>query len=149
MTRLSNIRAGLEGDPASRMDVLLGRLGGLRTAGISKPVQVNGVDFQVVAEQKWLVPEAGKTRLIDIGLRISNRTDTDLEFFDMLELHLATAEGKEIKRAGGIAVAVASDEVRRRGINEWKRNRLVQAGADLVIPEYRRQKELMAYLMDA
>ena len=56
-------------------------------------------------------------------------------------------EIQEIKRAGGVAVAVASDEVNRRGINLWKRDRLVQAGADLVIPEYRRQEELVNFLM--
>jgi phosphoglycolate phosphatase len=56
-------------------------------------------------------------------------------------------EIQEIKRAGGVAVAVASDEVNRRGINLWKRDRLVQAGADLVIPEYRRQEDLVTFLM--
>src|SRR5207249_10195531 len=44
-------------------------------------------------------------------------------------------EIEEIKKVGGVAIAVASDEVRRAGINRWKRDRLVQAGADLVIPE--------------
>lgn len=58
-------------------------------------------------------------------------------------------EIEEIKRAGGVAVAVASDEVHRRGINHWKRNRLVQAGADLVIPEYRRQEDLVRFLFDS
>lgn len=55
-------------------------------------------------------------------------------------------EIEEVKRAGGVAVAVASDEVRRRGVNAWKRNRLVQAGADVVIPEYRHHEALLAYL---
>jgi hypothetical protein len=55
-------------------------------------------------------------------------------------------EIEEIKRVGGVAVAVASDEVRRRGFNAWKRQRLVQAGADLVIPEYRRHDRLLRYL---
>lgn len=58
-------------------------------------------------------------------------------------------EIEEIKRAGGVAVAVASDEVRRRGINLWKRDRLLRAGADIVIPEYRRQDNLLAYLFAA
>src|SRR5438067_9128979 len=44
-------------------------------------------------------------------------------------------EIEEIKRAGGIAVAVASDEANRRGINLWKRDRLIRAGADIVIPD--------------
>src|SRR5207247_9273158 len=55
-------------------------------------------------------------------------------------------EIEEIKRVGGVAVAVASDEVQRRGVNAWKRDRLVQAGADIVIPEYRGQERLLAWL---
>ncbi len=56
-------------------------------------------------------------------------------------------EIEEIKRAGGVAVAVASDEVNRRGVHAWKRDRLVRAGADVVIPEYRRQERLIDHLM--
>jgi phosphoglycolate phosphatase-like HAD superfamily hydrolase len=55
-------------------------------------------------------------------------------------------EIEEVKRVGGVAVAVASDEVRRRGIDAWKRNRLVRAGADVVIPEYRQYKRLLQFL---
>ena len=55
-------------------------------------------------------------------------------------------EIEEVKRVGGVAVAVASDEVRREGVNAWKRDRLMQAGADVVIPDYRRQEELLRYL---
>jgi phosphoglycolate phosphatase-like HAD superfamily hydrolase len=55
-------------------------------------------------------------------------------------------EIEEIKRVGGVAVAVASDEVRRSGINTWKRDRLVRAGADLVIPEYRAADQLLRFL---
>jgi phosphoglycolate phosphatase len=51
-----------------------------------------------------------------------------------------------VKRAGGVAVAVASDEVARRGINTWKRNRLLQAGADIVIPDFRCHERLLNYL---
>jgi phosphoglycolate phosphatase-like HAD superfamily hydrolase len=55
-------------------------------------------------------------------------------------------EIEEVKKVGGVAVAVASDEVNRRGVHAWKRNRLVQAGADVVIPEYRRHERLLNYL---
>jgi phosphoglycolate phosphatase-like HAD superfamily hydrolase len=55
-------------------------------------------------------------------------------------------EIEEVKRVGGVAVAVASDEVRRQGINSWKRDRLVRAGADLVIPEYRQTERLLELL---
>lgn len=57
-------------------------------------------------------------------------------------------EIEEVKRAGGVAVAVASDEVRRTGINAWKRNRLVRAGADLVIADYREPDALLSFLFD-
>jgi phosphoglycolate phosphatase-like HAD superfamily hydrolase len=55
-------------------------------------------------------------------------------------------EIEEVKRAGGVAVAVASDEVTRQGVNAWKRERLVRAGADVVIPEYRRHERLLRWL---
>ena len=75
--------------------------------------------------------------------------DNDLHGEELLGFGDGFVEIEEIKRAGGVAVAVASDEVHRRGINQWKRDRLVQAGADLVIPEYRRQEQLVEYLMGA
>ncbi len=46
-------------------------------------------------------------------------------------------EIEEVKRVGGTAVAVANDEFNRRGIHAWKRERLLRAGADLVIGDYR------------
>src|SRR5579884_3257066 len=56
-------------------------------------------------------------------------------------------EIEEVRQAGGVAVAVASDEVRRRGVNRWKRDRLIRAGADVVIPEYRRADRLLRFLL--
>jgi phosphoglycolate phosphatase-like HAD superfamily hydrolase len=55
-------------------------------------------------------------------------------------------EIEEVKQVGGVAVGVASDEVRRSGTNAWKRNRLIEAGADIIIPEYRQRDALLAYL---
>ena len=57
-------------------------------------------------------------------------------------------EIEDTKAVGGIAVGVASDEVNRQGINEWKRERLIQAGADLIIPDFRQHEQLVAYLME-
>lgn len=70
------------------------------------------------------------------------------------ELHgsqlLAFGDGfveiEETKRVGGIAVGVASDEANRQGINEWKRDRLIQAGADVIIPDFCVWDSLQAYL---
>ncbi len=52
-------------------------------------------------------------------------------------------EIEEVKHAGGIAVGVASDEKHRTGINEWKRSRLIRAGADVIIPDYRDSAPLL------
>jgi phosphoglycolate phosphatase-like HAD superfamily hydrolase len=73
--------------------------------------------------------------------------DNDLHGEELLGFGDGFVEIEEIKRAGGVAVAVASDEVNRRGVHAWKRDRLVQAGADIVIPEYRRQQRLLDYLL--
>ena len=45
-------------------------------------------------------------------------------------------EIRETKKQGGLAVGVASDEIRRSGLNAAKRKRLILAGADLVVPDF-------------
>lgn len=74
--------------------------------------------------------------------------DNALQGAELLAFGDGFVEIEEIKRVGGVAVAVASDEVARRGINAWKRDRLVRAGADIVIPEYRNQERLLQYLFN-
>jgi phosphoglycolate phosphatase len=84
-----------------------------------------------------------KKMVIERILRENNlRGDELLGFGD------GFVEIEEVKRVGGVAVAVASDEVRRRGVNAWKRDRLVRAGADIVIPEYRRHTQLLSFLFE-
>jgi sugar/nucleoside kinase (ribokinase family)/phosphoglycolate phosphatase-like HAD superfamily hydrolase len=55
-------------------------------------------------------------------------------------------EMRETKKKGGFAVGVASDEVRRFGLNPKKRERLVLAGADLVIPDFSQHEKLLEVL---
>ena len=45
-------------------------------------------------------------------------------------------EIRETQCRGGVAVGVASDEVRRSGLNPRKRSRLIKAGACLVVPDF-------------
>jgi phosphoglycolate phosphatase-like HAD superfamily hydrolase len=45
-------------------------------------------------------------------------------------------EIEEVKRVGGVAVGVASDEPACLRIDEWKRQRLIGAGADYIVPNY-------------
>ncbi|HVX13392.1 MAG TPA: HAD family hydrolase [Pirellulales bacterium] len=55
-------------------------------------------------------------------------------------------EIEETRRVGGVAVGVASEEETRSGVNAWKRQRLLRAGADLIIGDYRCQDELLRLL---
>ncbi len=55
-------------------------------------------------------------------------------------------EIENTKQVGGIAIGVATNERERKGIDQWKRQRLVGAGADIIIPEFRDQQALVAYL---
>jgi phosphoglycolate phosphatase-like HAD superfamily hydrolase len=58
-------------------------------------------------------------------------------------------EIEDTKKAGGIAVGVASNEATRQGIDDWKRDRLIQAGADLIIPDFREYEALIDHLSPA
>ncbi len=41
---------------------------------------------------------------------------------------------------------MATNEETREGINKWKRNRLIQAGADLIIGDFAEADKLLDYL---
>jgi len=50
------------------------------------------------------------------------------------------------KQAGGVAVGVASDERECLTIDAWKRDRLIRAGADHIIPNYLEREKLLSVL---
>ena len=52
-------------------------------------------------------------------------------------------ELRETKRRGGLCIGVASDELRRFGLNLSKRKRLIRAGADLIIPDFSQLAEVL------
>lgn len=58
-------------------------------------------------------------------------------------------EIQNTKEVGGLAVAVASDEANNGSgnVDQWKRNRLLQVGADIVIPDYRDTEPLLHSIM--
>jgi phosphoglycolate phosphatase-like HAD superfamily hydrolase len=70
----------------------------------------------------------------------------DLRGEELLGFGDGFVEIEEVRRVGGVAVAVASNEIERCGINAWKRQRLIQAGADIVIGDYRCRERLLPYL---
>jgi len=55
-------------------------------------------------------------------------------------------ELRETHKRGGYTVGIASDEIRRWGLNVRKRRRLIEAGADLVISDFSQGEKLLAIL---
>jgi rfaE bifunctional protein kinase chain/domain len=55
-------------------------------------------------------------------------------------------EIRETCKRGGRAVGIASDEIRRFGLNAAKRTRLIKAGAHLIIPDYSEMEQLLGVL---
>jgi beta-phosphoglucomutase-like phosphatase (HAD superfamily) len=55
-------------------------------------------------------------------------------------------EMRETTRRGAFAVGVASDELRRFGMNPEKRTRLIRAGADVLVPDFSQWQKLWGML---
>lgn len=55
-------------------------------------------------------------------------------------------EISETRKRGGLTVGVASNEQRRYGLNAHKRERLIKAGADIVVPDFTQYEMLIRLL---
>jgi hypothetical protein len=74
---------------------------GQETRGVTR----NGALFEMVADRIWKIPAVGDETgsVVDLTLRITNRTETPLRFnkFDTLRLALFAPEGKAFPYLGG------------------------------------------------
>lgn len=57
-------------------------------------------------------------------------------------------EIQEGRRAGALCIGIASDEVRRYGLNPSKRTRLIRAGAHLIIPDFAQADRLINLIFE-
>jgi phosphoglycolate phosphatase-like HAD superfamily hydrolase len=73
-------------------------------------------------------------------------SDNDLHGSSLAGFGDGYVEIENIKEVGGTAIGVASDEEKMEGVDEWKRKRLINAGADAIIPDYRKIDEIRTYL---
>ncbi len=76
-------------------------------------------------------------------------TQHTLHGSEVLAVGDGPVEIHHIKAAGGVAIGVASDEVAGHGWNEEKRERLIQAGADIMIADFSDYQALADYLLPA
>ncbi len=96
----------------------------------------NGGIFGAVGD----VTREAKREVLDRIIRRIGADETIVTFGD------GPVEMRETRKRDGFAVGIASDEVRRYGMNAAKRARLIRAGADLVIPDYSQLPQLLALL---
>ncbi len=87
---------GLDPEVAARVKTVLEKM----RVKASQPVQVNGVEFQVVAQRVWTLNDGTS---IPLALKITNRTDKALQFnlFDTVSVIFKDASGKQLKIDGG------------------------------------------------
>ena len=55
-------------------------------------------------------------------------------------------EIRQCRKRDGIAIGIASDELRRYGLNTEKRSRLIKAGANIIIPDFSQADRLLKLL---
>lgn len=69
--------------------------------------------------------------------------DNQLKGNEVMVIGDGPVEIREARKAGGIAVGIASDEIRRYGLSTEKRGRLIKAGAQMIIPDFSQSSVLI------
>ncbi|MCL1795127.1 MAG: SIS domain-containing protein [Oscillospiraceae bacterium] len=157
--KIKNRKAGLKSGAISPEQMLvpgsLDLLEKLKEAGLSIYC-ASGTDNDAVLEEAKLL---GLDRYFGqniYGALDEHATDCTKELVIKRILAENSISGKElisfgdgyveielIVNIGGYSVAVATDEKKRAGINEWKRSRLTMAGASAVIPDFAEAGKIM------
>ncbi|MDP4192503.1 MAG: PfkB family carbohydrate kinase [Bacteroidota bacterium] len=75
-------------------------------------------------------------------------SDNNLSGNELVTFGDGPVEMRECRKVGGIAVGIASDEIRRHGLCIEKRTRLIKAGANFIIPDYSQRHILQEILFD-
>lgn len=74
-------------------------------------------------------------------------TENAIDGKALLSLGDGFVEIVETRAVGGYAVGVASDEARGGGqVDPWKRDRLIRAGADMIVPDFAEPAPMLAAL---
>jgi len=74
--------------------------------------------------------------------------ENDLNGSQLVTFGDGYVEIEDTKAVGGVAVGLATNEAVRQGVDEWKRGRLIAAGADLIVPDFSRHQVLVAHLFE-
>jgi len=74
-------------------------------------------------------------------------SSSNLQGPEMMTVGDGPVEMRECRKKDGITVGIASDEVRRHGLNMEKRTRLIKAGAHFIIPDFSNYRLLLDILL--
>ncbi len=74
-------------------------------------------------------------------------TENNLQGPELVVFGDGPVEIREVRKRNGLAIGIASDEVRRHGWDSEKRSRLIKAGAHLVCPDFSEYRDLIKYLL--
>jgi len=75
-------------------------------------------------------------------------TENNLQGPELAVFGDGPVELRECRKRDGLAIGIASDEIRRHGLNIEKRTRLVKAGAHLIVPDFSQHQRLIKLLFN-
>lgn len=70
----------------------------------------------------------------------------DSSFGKLVTFGDGPVEMRETRKRNGLSIGIASDELKRFGLNESKRTRLIKAGADVIISDFSQMNQLIELL---
>ena len=73
-------------------------------------------------------------------------TENNLQGPELAVFGDGPVEIRECRKRDGIAVGIATDEIRRHSLNPEKRTRLIKAGAHIIVPDFSQQDKLVKLL---
>ncbi|MFB0525420.1 MAG: PfkB family carbohydrate kinase, partial [Phycisphaerae bacterium] len=75
-------------------------------------------------------------------------TENNLQGPELAVFGDGPVELRECRKRDGLAIGIASDEIRRHGLNIEKRTRLVKAGAHIIVADFSQRKRLIKLLFN-
>ena len=157
--RIADLAAGASSAESLRVPMALEFLQSLYELGV-KCYLASGTDIEFVKNEAELL---GVAKYFSGGIFGALReykkfskamviqkilTDFDLSGDELLIVGDGYVEIENAKTVGAIAVGVASVEDNVYNMNADKRERLIRAGADIIIPDFREGARLLSYLFE-
>ena len=162
MARIKDRHGALKKGDANRLDYLVPGcetfLQLLRKNGVKLYLASGTDEVDVLAEAELLGIShyfdggiyGAKDTIVDCSKEVVIRQimkENNIDGSELISFGDGYIEVQLAKDIGGYAVAVATDEARKKGVNAWKRKRLLSAEADAVVPDFAGAERLLCFVM--